>query len=238
MAPSMSVSRSSHIFPLTWNAMQSQCLAQWRKHSQGSRTLSVWIVWFSMLKFSMNMLLMKISGVSIWLLAVVIGGISRNAVPQLSHRKVKYKSILFWKIVQWKGCRAFQRNIKLKLLNSLLLMRLEPNKQWLASIGEKINNQLFVHEHFLFQDGSIFQIEAKMKTTELLDTNFHQMKANSLCIARDMFHLTSNKSCLKKAFWKRTYLFVEKIQRNVSKFVIKVYLHSAIPFKNFCSFRK
>ena len=58
MAPSMSVSRSSHIFPLNWNAMQSQCLAQWRKHSQGSRTLSVWIVWFSMLKFSMNMLLM------------------------------------------------------------------------------------------------------------------------------------------------------------------------------------
>ena len=198
MAPSMSVSRSSHIFPLTWNAMQSQCLAQWRKHSQGSRTLSVWIVWFSMLKFSMNMLLMKISGVSIWLLAVVIGGISRNAVPQLSHRKVKYKSILFWKIVQWKGCRTFQRNIKLKLLNSLLLMRLEPNKQWIASIGEKINNQLFVHEHFLFQDGSIFQIEAKMKTTELLDTNFHKMKANSLCIARDMIHLTSNKSCLKK----------------------------------------
>ena len=135
-----------------------------------------------MLKFSMNMLLMKISGVSIWFLAVVIGGISRNAVPQLSHRKVKYKSILFWKIVQWKGCRAFQRNIKLKLLNSLLLMRLEPNKQWIASIGEKINNQLFVHEHFLFQDGSIFQIEAKMKTTELSDTNFHIKWKPILCV--------------------------------------------------------
>ena len=44
--------------------------------------------------------------------------------------------------------------------------------------------------------------------------------------------------CLKKSSEKTTYIFVEKIQRHVSKFVIKVYLHSAIPFKNFCSFRE
>ena len=65
---------------------------------------------------SMKMLLMKTSGVSIWLLAEEIAVVNRRIVPNLSHKYAKYEFILLWK-----------KSIKNNVLQ--FLVRLELNKK-------------------------------------------------------------------------------------------------------------